>query len=130
MTICPPAIIYMLLTLCQIIYNAYYIHLTDSVLKLIMMVLITGLLVYLCNKGFSNVAWLIVLVPFLLMVVVTGVLIFVLGYNEIYGVKSSRSCSTGNITTDSEGNIIIYKPSYDATNNPVYYKNSYIVVPK
>ena len=128
MSICPPAIIYMLLTLCQIIYNAYYTDSTDSVLNLIMMTLITGLLVFLCNKGFSNVAWFIVLVPFLLMVVVTGVLLFVLGYSEIYGVKSSSS--TDDITTDSEGNIIIYKPSYDATNNPVYYKNSYIIVPK
>jgi hypothetical protein len=31
---------------------------------------------------------------------------------------------------DAAGNIMIYDPYYDSQNNPVYYNNPYVIIPK
>jgi hypothetical protein len=134
MEICPPALVYIFFTISQIIIDIYQKKIDEPFLKTIVGLIVTGLLVLLCKKGFSNVAWIIVLVPFLLMVIVSGILIFVIGYDPSTGEVSNKHeninvyCKN-NITVDNEGNIMIYNPNYDATRNPVYFRSPYIIVP-
>jgi hypothetical protein len=133
MEICPPALVYIFFTISQIIIDIYQEKIDEPFLKTIVGIIVTGLLVILCKKGFSNIAWIIVLVPFLLMVIVSGILVFTLGYDPTTGQLSNNGnintyCKE-NITVDAEGNILIYHPNYNMARNPVYFRNPYIVVP-
>jgi hypothetical protein len=132
--ICAPALVYILFTITQILIDIYQEKINEPFQKAITGVIVSGLLIFLCKKGFINIAWIIVLVPFILMIFIIGLLIYVLGYNFSTGNLSNR-CENiyidgnNNITVDDDGNILIYNSKYDADINPVYYNNPYIVVP-
>ena len=49
------------------------------VLKVVYVVLWTMLLQYLCSRGYSNVSWFLVLMPFILMFMLIALLMFSLG---------------------------------------------------
>jgi hypothetical protein len=68
--LCAPAFIYVLISLLDIIFNAY-IGLYNNLLgKTIVVVSVTLFLNILCEKGFSEISWLIVLISFLLIVII------------------------------------------------------------
>jgi len=133
MEICAPALVYIFFTLSQIVIDIYNEAIEPAFLKIIVGVIVSVLLMTLCTKGFSNVAWVIVLVPFIYMTCMVVILIFYMGYDfttQRVIIKSNNLVNNNeNITTDSEGNIFIYNPDYDQVNNPVYYKDAYIVIP-
>jgi hypothetical protein len=133
MEICAPALVYIFFTLSQIVIDIYNGAIEPAFLKIIVGIIVSGLLIILCTKGFSNVAWVIVLVPFIYMTCMVAILIFYMGYDfttQRILIKNNNLVNDNeNITTDSEGNIFIYNPEYDHVNNPVYYKDSYIVIP-
>jgi energy-coupling factor transporter transmembrane protein EcfT len=132
--ICPPALVYILFTITQILIDIYKEKVNEPFQKSITGVIVTALLIFLCKKGFINIAWIIVLVPFILMIFIIGLLIYVLGYDFSTGDLSNR-CENiyidgkNKVTIDGAGNILIYNPKYDEKINPVYYNNPYIVVP-
>ena len=132
--ICPPALVYIFFTIIQILIDFYQEKINESFEKCISGILVSALLILLCKKGLVTIAWIIVLVPFILMTFIIGLLIFVLGYDYSSG-NFSNKCenifinSDNKVTIDGKGNILIYNPEYDINTNPVYYNKPYIVVP-
>ena len=81
--------------------------------------MVTLLLNILCEKGFSTVSWMIVLIPFILMTVIVTLLLYMF----------NTDASANELKTDSQGNIIIYDPDYVTQKDKVYYNYPNIIVP-
>ena len=131
--ICPPALVYIFFSISQILIDFYNNLYEEPFMKTIVMCLVSALLILLCKKGYSIVAWFIVLIPFLLMTVVITSIIYLFGYNTSTG-KINQNYKTVNIDVDKTierddlGNILIYHPKYNSS-EPVYYKHPYVIIP-
>ena len=68
--ICGPALVYIFFTLAQLFIDFYQDKYNEFFQKIISGGLITALLILLCKKNFTTIAWVIVLVPFLLMALI------------------------------------------------------------
>ena len=122
--LCPPALIYVVFSLTQIIIDTIKGLYNTSLVKFIVMIMITILLNALCQGGLGVVSWIIVFIPFVMMTVITSVLLYIFGLNAATGTFKNK-----NVYTDKDGNIIIYDPYYDAKNHPVYYNSPNVIVP-
>ena len=122
--LCPPALIYVVFSLTQIIIDTIKGLYNTSLVKFIVMIMITILLNALCQGGLGVVSWIIVFIPFVMMTVITSVLLYIFGLNAATGTFKNQ-----NVYTDKDGNIIIYDPYYDAKNHPVYYNSPNVIVP-
>ena len=136
-SLCPPAIIYVIFSITQILIDTFKGLYNTAFIKIIVMIMITFLLQILCQSGLNIVSWIIVFIPFILMTVIVSMLLYIFGLNATTG-KLNYSCNDDkkktkkpeNIRVDSSGNIIIYNPYYNPYANPVYYNSPYVVVPK
>lgn len=134
--LCAPAIIYLIFSVTQILIDTFKGLYNTAFMKVIVTVMVTLLLNILCEKNLSFVSWIIVFIPFLLMTFIVSVLLYVFGLDAATGninyncnnAKTGAKCGDG-ITVDSLGNIIIYDPEYNASNNPVYYQSPNIIIP-
>ena len=79
--LCPPALIYFLFILTQIIIDMVEFQFHQAFVKIIIMIVITYLLNILCKGGMSGVSWAIVFIPFIFTSYLTLILIYVFGYN-------------------------------------------------
>jgi hypothetical protein len=133
--LCPPAIIYLIFSITQILIDTYKGLYNTAFMKIIVTIMVTLLLNILCSRGLSVVSWIIVFIPFILMTVVVSMLLYIFGLDASTGTlntspKSSSTTKCGDgISIDSLGNIIIYDPNYNATTKPVYYQSPNIIVP-
>ena len=131
--LCPPAIVYLFFSVTQILIDLYKQLYNTAFTKTIVTIMVTSLLNILCIKGFDMVAWVIVFIPFLLMSVIVGMLLYVFGLDVSTGNLNYNcdNASTGGdgITRDKEGNIIIYDPEYNTSSNKVYYSSPNIIIP-
>lgn len=84
-SLCPPAIIFLVLTLIQIFIDIFKAYYKEAFFKFIGMVLITMLLNLLCNKGLGIIAWFLVFIPFILMTIISVILLIVFGINPAEG---------------------------------------------
>ena len=80
--LCAPALIYLCFSLIQIILDMFKQLYQDALYKLVAMVLITLLLNMLCEQKLELVAWIIVLVPFILMTEMIIMLAYIFGINN------------------------------------------------
>ncbi len=133
--LCPPAIIYLIFSITQILIDLYNGLYNTVAMKLIVMVMVTTLLNILCQRGLNTISWIIVFIPFILMTVIVSLLLYIFGLNSTtgslnYSCQNSTSTSINNVTVDSSGNIIIYNPYYNSLTNPVYYQSPNVIVPK
>ena len=140
--LCIPAIIYIIFSITQIIIDTYKGLYNTVVIKIIIMIMISTLLQILCERGLNIISWIIVFIPFILMTVITSIILYVFGLNATTG-KIDYECNSKNannnsqnikqcgenIHTNSNGDIIIYDPYYDAKKNPVHYESPNIIVP-
>jgi len=132
--LCPPAIIYLIFSLTQILIDMFKGLYNTAIIKVIVMTMVTLLLNILCNQGLSLVSWIIVFIPFILMTLIVSVILYVFGLDAATGKlnyncdNSKTNCGKG-VTMDALGNIIIYDPNYNPKTQPVYYKSPNIVVP-
>lgn len=138
--LCPPAIIYLIFSVTQILIDTFKGLYNTAFMKVIVTVMVTLLLNILCEKNLSFVSWIIVFIPFLLMTFIVSVLLYVFGLDAATGninynckntasdTNSNSKCGDG-ITVDSLGNIIIYDPEYNVSKNPVYYQSPNIIIP-
>lgn len=68
-TLCTPAHIYLILAIISLIIGAFYkLNLGAFIMKGLWIILWTYLLNYLCRKGHSTISWILVLIPFLLII--------------------------------------------------------------
>ncbi len=84
-SICPPALIYLVFSMTQIIIDTYKGLYNVSLIKFIVMVFFTLLLNLLCMNGLGIVSWIIVFVPFILMSVITALLLLFFDLNTTTG---------------------------------------------
>ena len=138
--LCPPAIIYLIFSVTQILIDTFKGLYNTAFMKVIVTVMVTLLLNILCEKNLSFVSWIIVFIPFLLMTFIVSVLLYVFGLDAATGninyncnnatsdTNPNSKCGDG-ITVDSLGNIIIYDPEYNVSKNPVYYQSPNIIIP-
>jgi len=136
--LCPPAIIYAIFSVTQILIDSYKGLYNTAFMKIIVMVMVTLLLNILCDQGYSVVSWIIVFIPFILMTFIVSILLYIFGLDAASGTLNTNcdNSTTNNrdnlykdIHFDSAGNIVIYDPEYNSTTNPVYYKSPNIIVP-
>ena len=135
--LCPPAIIYLIFSITQIIIDTFKGLYNTAFMKSIVMVMVTILLNILCEKGLSVVSWVIVFIPFIMMTVIVSMLLYIFGLDASTGTlnyncnnsNTNTNTNTNGVTVDSLGNIIIYDPEYNAVANPVYYQSPNIIVP-
>jgi len=135
--LCPPAIIYLIFSITQILIDLYKKMYNNVIMKIIVTIMLTLLLNILCEKNLSGVSWTIVLIPFILMTILVSVLLYFFGLDAAtgsldYTCKTQNNTTTSNpkgVTTDSYGNIIIYDPKYNPVYHPVYYQSPNIIVP-
>lgn len=132
LNLCAPAIIYLIFSITQILIDTFKGLYENAFTKGIITIMVTFLLNILCEKGLSMVAWLIVFIPFILMSVIVGMLLYIFGTDVLTGeIDSSYNYANNDkiVKYDSSGNIIIYDPEYNAISNPVYYQSPNIIVP-
>lgn len=132
--LCAPSIIYLIFSMTQIIIDTFKGLYNTAFIKIIVMVMVTLLLNILCERGLGIVSWIIVFIPFLLMTVVVSMILYVFGLdvasgNANYSCQNSNTNCGKNITIDSLGNIVVYDPEYNPSQNPVYYDSPNIIVP-
>jgi hypothetical protein len=85
MQLCPPAVIYLIFSLTQILIDSYKGLYNTAIIKGIVMVMVTLLLNILCEQGLSVVSWLIVFIPFILMTFIVSVLLYTFGLDASTG---------------------------------------------
>ena len=132
--LCPPAIIYLIFSITQIIIDTIKGLHNTAFVKTIVMIMVTILLNILCERGLSFVSWIIVFIPFILMTVIVTIILYILGLdaatgNLNYKCNNSSNQTLKNVNVDENGNIVIYNPYYNAETYPVYYKSPNIIVP-
>jgi hypothetical protein len=127
--LCPPAIIYLLFSITQILIDTFKGLYNIAFIKIIVTVMVTLLLNILCERGLGVVSWIIVFIPFILMTLIVSIILYVFGLNATTGKLNYNCTNTKGVTMDALGNIIIYDPKYNAALHPVYYKSPNIVVP-
>lgn len=137
--LCAPAIIYLIFSITQILIDTFKGLYNTAFIKVIVTIMVTLLLNILCEQGLSIVSWIIVFIPFILMTVIVSMLLYMFGLDAATGTLNYNCDTSGNIvnnakcgngiTIDALGNIIIYDPEYNSSENPVYYQSPNIVVP-
>ena len=85
MTICPPALIYIVFSLTQIILDLIKGLYNTAFMKFIVMSVIGFLLNLLCQGGLGIISWIIVFIPFVLMTIITAMLLYAFGLNDTTG---------------------------------------------
>ena len=81
-TICPPALIYLVFTLTQVIIDIYKKFYNVAITKSIQMIIFTLLLNILCKRGMSYLSWIIVLIPFIFMGFMTALILYIFNLND------------------------------------------------
>ena len=133
--LCVPAIVYLLFSIVQIIIDLYNRLYSQAGMKVVVTVMITLLLNLLCKKGFESVAWFIVFIPFLLMTVIVGMLLYIFGLDVAgegdykFDCENTICNEKNGIQVDPSGNLIIYHPHYNALAHPVYYHYPNLFIP-
>ena len=112
LSLCAPAIIYVIFSITQVIIDLYRGYFNTALVKFFVMIMITLLLNILCERGLGVVSWIIVFIPFILMTVIVTLLLYFFGLNATTG---TINYSVANINNPSTNN-----PS---TNNPYTYYN-------
>jgi c-di-AMP phosphodiesterase-like protein len=132
--LCAPAIIYLIFSATQVLIDTYKGLYNTAFMKIIVMIMVTILLNILCIQGLGVVSWIIVFIPFILMTVMVSILLYIFGLDASTG-RLKYTCDNKNeneenvITHNSNGDILIYDPEYNAKKNPVYYRSPNIVIP-
>lgn len=91
--LCMPALIYLIYGTTHVIIDAYKGNYNLAFMQIWITMLFTLILNILCRNGLSAVSWIFVSLPFILMTVIAGVLLFVFGLNPTTGQKIYESKS-------------------------------------
>ena len=83
--ICPPALIYLVFSITQIVIDTYKGMYNIAFIKLWVALIFTILLNFLCNKGLGIISWIIVFIPFILMTVIVTMLLLMFGLDPLTG---------------------------------------------
>jgi hypothetical protein len=127
--ICMPALIYLVFSMTHVIIDTYKGLYNTAIIEFWLSAVFTVLLNLLCTHDMSIIAWLIISIPFLLMTVIAGFLLFSFKLNPATGQSLSP-----------QNNNVAYKkpvPTTSATKNSpapsmhaypidVFYESSFL----
>jgi predicted membrane protein len=99
--LCPPAIIYLIFSLTQVVIDLYQGLYNTAAVKVIILIFVTFLLNILCKRGLTVVSWIIVFIPFILMTVMVSIILYIFGLNVATGTISSPTKKTASNTKNS-----------------------------
>jgi len=83
--LCPPAFIYLVFSITQIIIDTSKGLYNTAFFKFIVMTMITLLLNALCQMGLGIVSWIFVFIPFIFMTVIVAMLLYIFGLKDSSG---------------------------------------------
>ena len=83
--ICPPALIYLIFSLTQIIIDTIRGSYNVAFMKVWITVIFTILLNFLCQRGLGIISWFIVFIPFILMTLIVSILLLMFGLDPTTG---------------------------------------------
>ena len=84
-SLCPPALIYVIFSLTQIIIDTIKGLYNTAFFKFIVSIFITILLNALCRNGLSVISWIIVFIPFIFMTFIVALLLYIFGLDAATG---------------------------------------------
>ena len=83
--LCPPAFIYLVFSITQIMLDTFKGLYNTAFFKFIVMIMITLLLNALCQMGLGIVSWIFVFIPFIFMTVIVAMLLYIFGLKDSTG---------------------------------------------
>ena len=111
--LCPPALIYVVFSITQIIIDTFKGLYNTAFFKFIVMCMVTLLLNALCQSGMGVISWIIVFIPFILMTVIVTMLLYIFGLDAASG-SINYNCQNGNANTSTKAtstSTITYVPT-------------------
>jgi len=79
--ICSPALLYLAFSMVQITIDLFQGDYETSLLKFIIMFIVTTILNILCLNGYTKFVWFIVIIPIIMLTYISSVLFYVFGIN-------------------------------------------------
>jgi len=113
--ICPPALIYIIFSLTQIVIDLFKGLYNTAFFKTIIMLFVSLLLNILCHYNLGIISWILVFIPFIFMSIIVAILLFVFGLDPATG-KLNLKCPETKLV---KGGNLIYSIS-----NPIQSNNS------
>ena len=86
-TLCPPALIYLIFSITQIIIDTFKGRYNTAFIKFWVSLIFTIFLNFLCEKGLGIISWFIVFIPFILMSLIVSILLLMFGLDPLTGKK-------------------------------------------
>ena len=83
--ICAPALIYLVFSITQISIDTFQGQYNTAFAKILVSMIFTILLNYLCNRGLGIISWFMVFLPFMLMTLIIGLLLYFFGLSPSTG---------------------------------------------
>lgn len=83
--LCGPALIYFFFSITHVIIDTGKGLYNTALMKLVVTILFTVFLNYLCDSGMQLIAWFIVFIPFILMTLIISILLYVFGLDPTSG---------------------------------------------
>ena len=83
--LCPPALIYLLFSITQIVIDTVKGFYNTALIKIWVTFIFTILLNYLCDLGLGIISWIIVFIPFILMTLIVSILLLMFGLDPATG---------------------------------------------
>ncbi len=104
--ICPPAFIYLCFSLTQITIDTIKGEHNKALFKLWITIIFTLLLNNMCSRGLGMISWIIIMMPFMLMSIITTILLYVFGFDPTTGkLKYYTPDGEDTIGVDARGRI-------------------------
>ena len=114
-SLCSPALVYVAFSMTQIIIDFFKGHPNVAFMKIIVTIIFTAMLEFLCRQGLKWMSWIIVFIPFLFLSVIVGILLFVFGYDPETG-KIDVKC-TNCPDEKTQGNLIFSTANTNTNTN-------------
>jgi len=122
--ICPPALIYIIFSLTQIIIDLFKGLYNTAFFKTIIMIFVSLLLNILCYYNLGIISWILVFIPFIFMSIIVAILLFVFGLDPATG-KLKLKCPQSTLVHTKTGNLI-----YSTNTNIISNTNTNTNIPK
>jgi predicted membrane protein len=103
-TICTPALIYLIFSISQVLIDTVKGFFNTALVKIILTIVFTFILNYLCNAGLGILSWIIVFIPFILMTVIVALLLFVFNLDP----KTGRMIRANKPDESIKRDLILY----------------------
>lgn len=87
--ICPPALIFIIFSFVQIIFDLLRGSFNAAFFKGVLLIMVGTLLQLLCQQGLSIISWVIIFVPFIFLSTIVGILLYTFGLNPSSGTLNT-----------------------------------------